>query len=518
MKPPVKQVVNPLLNTITIGNYSIRGDVDFYNALLTAYRDKTQSSKVEMDDINRVWTSLKEHCTPNVYSYNTMIRACGEFLEVEKAMQVYREMSVYTVEPDLITYKNLIYACSKRGDFYVQCFEIYSQALFNNFIPDAHLYSILLYACARNSDISNAITLFHHMVMLKIPRDVYSYTNMLFAIAVSQSKVHAPLDVKPVLTYNKRFDPTEKENELKLDALQKNQVLELPLIMNEDPANIPTDKKIVRLTRAERIKMCERLLNQMKTSDVKKSPLVYHVALRIYTESGHVDKALQAWTHLYERWCSEENETVAQQFYSVDNYASMVQLFCNVRRLRDAVDWYERMKSDERVNFKSLANKQNKHLYDVYTSLLSCCVKERSEEDGSRILKETRNMGYAARDEHARMFDMDMFTKYVHEKRLQTGHGAVSTAELKAIIDEKEIDSTWLKAGRKVNGNIRGQHKRPDSRIYNPMELNPTTPDGKPVKRYKRESTAERRHRERMDAEHVRTKKIPLDEIRVTGN
>ncbi|KAK9480203.1 hypothetical protein V1514DRAFT_276680 [Lipomyces japonicus] len=69
---------------------------------------------------------------PNEKIYVTMIKACGDLSETEKAIDLYREMTsrpINPIEPSAVALEALAYACAKRTDYQFHAWDYLRQAI-----------------------------------------------------------------------------------------------------------------------------------------------------------------------------------------------------------------------------------------------------------------------------------------------------------------------------------------------------------------------------------------------------
>lgn len=60
----------------------------------------------------------KEGLEPNIWTYNTLIEAYGVAGMPDEAVRVFKEMQNAKIQPDRITYVNLIAAFEKSDNFF----------------------------------------------------------------------------------------------------------------------------------------------------------------------------------------------------------------------------------------------------------------------------------------------------------------------------------------------------------------------------------------------------------------
>ena len=93
-----------------------------------------------------------------------MIRRCGRFDEVEKAFLTHKQLSHQGMTPNGECLSALIYAASKRKEYFATAIEIYRQMDLLKIPIELSVYNNLLFACSKVSDLSTAIGLWQKVL------------------------------------------------------------------------------------------------------------------------------------------------------------------------------------------------------------------------------------------------------------------------------------------------------------------------------------------------------------------
>jgi len=102
-----------------------------------------KSAKLATD----VYDEIKDVCTCSKVTYNTLIDALVREGSMEKATDLFRDMSLKAVTPDLITYSTLIKGHCVRGDL-EQGLQLLGLMQRRGIAPDAILFNSILDGCA----------------------------------------------------------------------------------------------------------------------------------------------------------------------------------------------------------------------------------------------------------------------------------------------------------------------------------------------------------------------------------
>ena len=360
-----------------------------YTSLLSLYRDPS----VSFDQLREWWSSVRgADGGVDVVAYNAMIRAAAHHGEAEFALQLFGSLQAEGLQPSAYTYNSLMYACSKRPDFYLKAFDLYQQAIALQYQPDAVMMGTLLYACAINSDLSNAIRIFEQMEVAKVPRDTIAYNCLLQCIANTQMRLKQPLA------------GTEAQ-----------------------------------LSQADRMDMSERLLIQMEASDVRIDDRTIYLALKVYTNAGRLRVAEEKREELIRRYVRSSEEEQREQgkgHFSQHLWLLMLTMYCRARRLHDCKRVIDRM--------DSLGVQLSPRAFDP---LLRLCGVKADSEFGSALLQRMRQLNLRPADERLeRLFDVQLFRQHRRAQSEQRKEGAVPA------LDESERqrirDSAWFGASK----------------------------------------------------------------------
>jgi pentatricopeptide repeat protein len=94
-----------------------------------------------------VYDEIKDVCTCSKVTYNTLIDALVRQGEMDRATDLFRDMSLKSVTPDLITYSTLIKGHCVRGDL-EQGLQLLGLMQRRGIAPDAILFNSILDGCA----------------------------------------------------------------------------------------------------------------------------------------------------------------------------------------------------------------------------------------------------------------------------------------------------------------------------------------------------------------------------------
>merc|ERR1719364_498965 len=115
-----------------------------------------------MDQAMELYEQVSEAGACNLVTYNALIDVCARNGSVEKAGQLFRDMCMLGVTPDLITYSTVIKGYCVQGDL-EQAIQLFSLMRKRGVQPDAVLFNSIIDGAARKQMTSLAEQIFGDM-------------------------------------------------------------------------------------------------------------------------------------------------------------------------------------------------------------------------------------------------------------------------------------------------------------------------------------------------------------------
>lgn len=108
---------------------------------------------------------LKSEATaPDVQTYSLMIHACAVNGEVERAIDLFTDMTVRgEMAPTAESYNSLIHACAMRSDYFMEAWKYASEMQNAGLRMDKLTFNVLVQACGKVGDLTRARLLVRHM-------------------------------------------------------------------------------------------------------------------------------------------------------------------------------------------------------------------------------------------------------------------------------------------------------------------------------------------------------------------
>eukprot|EP01023_Acetabularia_acetabulum_P068506 TRINITY_DN9723_c0_g2_i1.p1 TRINITY_DN9723_c0_g2~~TRINITY_DN9723_c0_g2_i1.p1 ORF type:complete len:675 (-),score=102.90 TRINITY_DN9723_c0_g2_i1:1133-3157(-) len=329
-----------LLRTSSISSKKTAPNRVCCNALLAAYaRAKPPQWKRALKLLELMWECGLE-VTPDIVSYNTVMKACSNATQLETALQVYCLMKQRGLEPSVATYGTLISAASeaKAYDIVMRVWEALSasglesnttcmnalilaleqkdrwdesQMYFNNMLqpnakvqPNAHTFNTVMCACVRRKEPQKVKELFNTMFAMNVQPTVQSYNTLLSAYALTGQWKEAlellkfisrsDVNVRPtidsynhVLTAVLNFSTEASEEEKDKLAVTALQVLEQAKTTSGCEIDVGTFNIAIAVMNATgKYAQCLQAYEQMVASDVKPDAATASAVLKACSEGS----------------------------------------------------------------------------------------------------------------------------------------------------------------------------------------------------------------------------------------
>lgn len=166
----------------------------------------------EYDQADRFFELLKYMGTdtqPDVSTYNSMMMACSKRYEIERVLDLYREMTsrpIRPVEPNQETFNILIISCSKDPKYHLQAWKFMLEMKSRNFSIDRRAIHALMYLCANSGEVFIARAMIRQ---LALSPDTYPDAFTLWCLFSAYSKWE-PNVLSPVMA--SEFGPRIQAN------------------------------------------------------------------------------------------------------------------------------------------------------------------------------------------------------------------------------------------------------------------------------------------------------------------
>ncbi|TIA72525.1 hypothetical protein E3P91_01984 [Wallemia ichthyophaga] len=186
-----------------------------YTNLIKGHLLSKQPSKIKERGWNLfVHSRLMAHPTPSISLYNTMITACAEGVEpeIERALDLYKEMKEYSLPLDQTVYASLIHTLAKghRRGTASEIDRLFNEMLDTGIQPTHLIFAALMELAKRTGDVGRARHVFANWMRSGYPITSQDVARFFYAYAAAQT---------PQLNYKKPLnDETEVETSDRVDV------------------------------------------------------------------------------------------------------------------------------------------------------------------------------------------------------------------------------------------------------------------------------------------------------------
>eukprot|EP00879_Flechtneria_rotunda_P003046 GHRR01003266.1.p1 GENE.GHRR01003266.1~~GHRR01003266.1.p1 ORF type:complete len:686 (+),score=259.67 GHRR01003266.1:1502-3559(+) len=116
----------------------------------------------------------------NTHTYSSMLNVCVKSGEVEMALDVFNQMLVEGLQPNLVTYNTLLEVYAKRG-MWREAVGVLDNLERQRLVPEPRTYNIVMNACNAARQYASCIKVHARMVFQKIPPTVGTYNAVILA-------------------------------------------------------------------------------------------------------------------------------------------------------------------------------------------------------------------------------------------------------------------------------------------------------------------------------------------------
>ncbi|KAI7746085.1 hypothetical protein M8C21_024650 [Ambrosia artemisiifolia] len=270
----------------------------------------------------------------NRFSYKCVLQARLRARDVDKAVEVYKEMRRKGYEPDVFTFNMLIDALAK-DDKVDQAKKVFEDMKRKHCEPDKYTYTILIRMAGRHGKPDDSIAFFQEMVSKGINPNLVTYNTIIQVLAMSR------MVDKTIYLFSKMIENDCKPNEFTYSLI-------LNLLVSEG--------QLGRLD--EIVEMSKHYMNKG----------TYAYLVRTLSKLGHTSEAHRLFCYMWS--FHDEGDR--------DAYLSMLESLCNDGKMVEAIDMlskiHEKGISSDTIMYNTVFTalgkaKQISHLVDLYDKM-----------------------------------------------------------------------------------------------------------------------------------------------------
>jgi pentatricopeptide repeat protein len=369
---------------------------------------------------------------PNIVTYTALINFYVKCDQLDKAMDIFREITDKKLYPNQFTYSTLLNGCAntkalKRGTI------IHEYMLLTKYNIDLHSGTALIRLYTGCKQLPKAMQVFHDLINRNVSLNDFTYSILYTGCA----DAHA---LQEGITVNEHMVKTRHRPDivtytalirLYAECKQLSKAMQVfQKIINEKIA-VGEFTYSILLTGCADVKALEegiRVHNHMDMTKFKLTLITYNALVRLYAECGQLDKAMNVFQDMINRNISPNHFT----------YTILLKGCANAKALQEGVTIHEHMVKHghnpdiftlstlirlyaecEQINkatdiFQDVINRNLSPDEFTYTILLNGCAKCRSESGEkifqripAKMLRTSIHVANAAIDMFCKLMDPD---------------------------------------------------------------------------------------------------------------
>ena len=282
---------------------NIRPDNFTYSILINGIKT-CSTRKEDLYKTLQMHSALKEcgEFQPDEILYNSMIDACVKFNELDKAFELFKEMSSRGIKPSSITYGILIKAYGKSNNL-EKAFKIFEIMKNENITINDVTYGCLMDACVKNDQVDMAVVLLNRMREDKIPVNTVLMTTLIKGFS-RQSRYVEAMKVFEAMKTNPRSKPNLITYNCILDSCVRGGQLQKAISLFEEmdgrvrPDLITYSTLIKGCCRSGNVKLGATYLDKMVDSNVKPDEAIFNLLMDACLSNSNCELSLEIFAKM----------------------------------------------------------------------------------------------------------------------------------------------------------------------------------------------------------------------------
>lgn len=238
---------------------------------------------------------------PNSHTYDTLIRGCGRWGQLDAALRLLSSMQSAGVFPTVITYSVAIDACARAGGPVAvdRAFELLRKMERAGLEPNVVTFNSLIHACSQGKKVQLAFDVFNGMVKAGVTPDLVTLCSLVDVCGRAQDFDKAFSIVKVFLQRYPRLKPTVPVYNAIMHACFKAGDFDRMLSTFQEMQNLRLRPSIVTFSTlisafssVGNMEAALSFMDDMKTYGLRPSRQLFTSIIAAYGRSGEVEKAM----------------------------------------------------------------------------------------------------------------------------------------------------------------------------------------------------------------------------------
>ncbi|KAI3525400.1 hypothetical protein L1887_04165 [Cichorium endivia] len=328
---PMKLAEEMYLNMIRIG---VSPNVFTYNILIRGFCGVRELEKglVFFNEMQ------KNGCLPNVVTYNTLIDANCKLRRLDDAFKLFKTMSSKDLEPNLISYNVILNGLAREGRM-KETDEVLEEMKHKRIIPDEVTYNTLVNGYCKEGNFHQALVLHNEMTRNGLSPNVITYTSLINSMCKARN-LHKAMDLLEQMRVRKLF-PNARTYTTLIDGFSQQGFMdEAYKLLNDmkkngfSPSIVTYNTLINGHVVDGKMEDALRILNHMsKTGLITPDVVSYSTIITGFCRNQDLENAFQMKREMVAKGVLPDTVT----------YSSLIKGLCDQRKLTEACDVFQEM-------------------------------------------------------------------------------------------------------------------------------------------------------------------------------
>ncbi|CAA2934593.1 pentatricopeptide repeat-containing At5g39710 [Olea europaea subsp. europaea] len=279
----------------------------------------------------------RKGCVPNVVTYNTLIDAYCKLGNVDEAFRLIKLMWEKNLEPNVITFNVIINGLCRDGRM-KETGEVFEEMKRNGLLPDEITYNTLINGFCKDGNFHQALVVHGEMVRNGLSPNVVTYTALINSMCKARN-LHRAMEFFDQM-HSRGLSPNDRTYTTLIDGFcQQGFVDEAYRVLNEmigrgfSPSSVTYNAFVNGHCLLGRIEDALRVIQDMIVKGVQPDVVTYSTIVSGYCRDFDLDKAFRMKEEMIKKGILPDSIT----------YSSLIQGLCGQRRLTEACELFEEM-------------------------------------------------------------------------------------------------------------------------------------------------------------------------------
>lgn len=283
------------------------------------------------DQSEKAWDlfeGLRSKLLPAPEICGSMLMNCGKHDLVEKAFKTYRELQAQGLAPHWITHSALIYAASKRKEYYEKATELFREMESTRMQMDIRVYNNMLQATSKTADVATALELWNRLqdsddAALQI--NSITVSNLLWTLAAAE-------------TSTDKISKRPYHYDMNVDDLKKTakDVFEYVVAKNISPNAFTLNAYLAVMANHNQVEEAELIFQStFEKFNVAHTPATFEIMLKMYDAAQNYEKTSELLG-----LAKQKNMSLG-----MEAWRAAVRTAALTKHLPEAIDWLKSMVS-----------------------------------------------------------------------------------------------------------------------------------------------------------------------------